>query len=319
MEEDFLKDMASDKGFWFHNGAIVRNIYELAREINNCPDTVFSYHCNKDHDDFANWIGGVIGDIWLSQKLRGIKDKKAYLNIINARIKYLEKKKARAQQNKQLAERVSYLLKNYSHVWLLIILFIASSIITSIIYFQYHTLMNVRSLDEKINYMESRTTCYNNYFNDQILKTKALLNTSLLDLDSQCVFNYSTSIKIPSQVYENNPENIPKDSINLASDVAIIYINGSSLAIFANSSSMVPTLSHNTKAIEIKPNNTNELHIGDIISYRSREELIVHRIIDIGRDNVGWYAVTKGDNNDVVDPDKIRFESVNGKIVVLIY
>ena len=67
------------------------------------------------------------------------------------------------------------------------------------------------------------------------------------------------------------------------------------------------------------PKNESELSIGDIISYKLGKNVIVHRIMTIEYDTTGWYTLTKGDNNKIVDPDKVRFEQIEGKIVVLIY
>jgi hypothetical protein len=46
---------------------------------------------------------------------------------------------------------------------------------------------------------------------------------------------------------------------------------------------------------------------------------IVHRVIEIGNDEDGWYAITKGDNNPTPDPWKIRFEWVRRITVAVIY
>lgn len=319
MEEDFLKDLPPEKAFWFHNGVTVRNIYELAREINVIDESTFKYHCNKEHDDFANWIGGAIGDIWLSQRLRIVKSKKAYLSIINKRIRYIEKRRISLERNRKIAERFRALLKDYSHVWLIIILIVSTSIITALIYFEYHGLMNIRALDEKISYIEARNSCFNNYFNDQLLRAKALINNTEFNVDAQCVLNYSTSLRIPAEVLESNPEIIPRENIQLGQDRILIYLNSTFLSVFANSSSMNPVITHNTKALEIAPGNVNELHVGDIIAYQSGNELIVHRIVDIGNDAEGWFAITKGDNNNAVDTEKIRYNMIKGKIAVLLY
>ena len=319
MDKDFLRDVTVEQAFWFNNGFTVRNIYELAKEINIIDDKLFVYHCSKDHDDFANWIGGALGDIELSQRLRGIKDKKRYLRMIDVRIKQLEKKHIASAKQRELSEKTRALFHDYSYIWVLIIVFVATSIITTLIYFEYHSLTNIKALDEKIKYIEARNNCFNNYFNDQITKTRTMINSTAFDIGSQCTFNYTNSFNLPTEIFENTPETINKDLIIIENDRVIINENASYLSIFANTSSMIPTINHNTKAIEVMPKNYNELHIGDIIAYRLDNDIIVHRIIDIGFDEDGFYAVTKGDNNNVVDPNKIRFQDIIGKVLVLIY
>jgi hypothetical protein len=316
--DEFLKDIAPDKVFFFSNGSKARNLYELSHGINALDEDTFKYHCNLDHDDFANWIGGAIGDIVLSQKLRFIKDKKQYLKIINGRIKFLERKAHSSQLNSQFAEQFRNMMKNYGYIWLIIVVIIMTCIFTAMIYFQYHSLQTIKTLDEKINYMESRNTCFNNYFNEQILKTKDILTEYNLSLENYCVFNYSTSTKVPDEIMENTPPYISADKILFQNNQIIINVDQASLSEFANTSSMLPILNHNTKAIEIKPKE-NDLHVGDIISFRDNNDVVVHRIIEIGRDSDGAYYVTKGDNNNIVDQNKVRFDDIQGKIVVIIY
>lgn len=88
---------------------------------------------------------------------------------------------------------------------------------------------------------------------------------------------------------------------------------------FIGTGSMKPTFDENANAIEIKPQSPKEIHEGDIISYKNNiNELIVHRVITTGYDENGWYATTKGDNN-AIDDGKIRFQQINGKIIILLY
>lgn len=36
----------------------------------------------------------------------------------------------------------------------------------------------------------------------------------------------------------------------------------------------------------------------------------MHRVVEIGEDEQGWFAITKGDNNEEVDPGKRRFQDI---------
>lgn len=313
--EDFLGDVNQDKVFFFSNGAKARNLYELSREINHLDENTFRHHCNLDNDDFANWIGGTIGDLVLSQKLRYLKDKSKYLKTINNHIKFLERKSHAFQINKQFADTLRNMLRDYGHILLLIFVIIMTCIFTAMIYYQYHSLQNIKALDEKIQYIESRNTCFNNYFNEQIVSTKGMLDDASF-LDNYCVYNYTTTTKIPDEIMENTPSIISAENIAVDGDRIIITLKNASLSTFASTSSMLPILNHNTKAIEIAP---KKLNIGDIVSYKEGSEIIVHRIVDIGSDDVGIYYITKGDNNNVVDQNKVRFDDIKGKVVMLIY
>lgn len=312
---DILRDVEPDKIFYFRNGSKARNIYELSQGINALDADSFKHHCNLDHDDFANWIGGTVKDIKLSQKLRYVKDKERYLKIINSRIKTLERKSYISQLNKQFSEQFRDLMKNYGHIWLILFIMIVTSIFTAMIYYQHNSLQSIKALDEKIQYIESRNICFNNYFNEQMITTTSLLRNATF-LDNYCVYNYTTSTKIPDEIMENTPAIIRTENIVIDDNKIMITLQNATLSTFADTSSMLPTLNHNTKAIEIAPTNLN---IGDIISYTEGNDIIVHRIVDIGSDDLGIYYITKGDNNNAVDPNKIRREKIQGKIVVLIY
>jgi hypothetical protein len=39
----------------------------------------------------------------------------------------------------------------------------------------------------------------------------------------------------------------------------------------------------------------------------------------MGYDKEGWYAVTKGDNTGMNDPDKVRFEQIKFVLVGVLY
>ena len=67
---------------------------------------------------------------------------------------------------------------------------------------------------------------------------------------------------------------------------------------------MDPVLDNGTNAIEVVPQSFDEIGTGDIISYEmeSINGTIIHRVIEIGFDSEGWYAITKGDNLEFQDP-----------------
>lgn len=89
--------------------------------------------------------------------------------------------------------------------------------------------------------------------------------------------------------------------------------------IVAASNSMDPVLEENNIVLEVTPQSPAELHVGDIIIYQSGDSRIIHRIVDIGYDTEGWYAITKGDNNSLPDPVKVRFVQVLGVVIGIIY
>lgn len=60
---------------------------------------------------------------------------------------------------------------------------------------------------------------------------------------------------------------------------------------------------------------TENLQIGDVISFRQGHSIITHRIIDITEDNGKIQYLTKGDSNNATDSGKIENKLVEGKVI----
>ena len=117
-----------------------------------------------------------------------------------------------------------------------------------------------------------------------------------------------------------SPQNhLSENDINVYQDKVVIEKPGMMWSRFVDSNSMDPTIDSGANGLEIKPLSTTDINVGDIISYKLGNDIIVHRVIEIGIDSRGWYAVAKGDNNAEKDPFKIRFNDVHGIVVGVIY
>ena len=114
-------------------------------------------------------------------------------------------------------------------------------------------------------------------------------------------------------------DRISYDSIHKTQDSISIDIENPVIVAIANTGSMKPTFDEGANLIEIVPKSESELHVGDIASYQRGSDVIVHRIIEIGADENGWYAVFKGDNNPTADPGKVRFEQIRRLGVGIVY
>jgi len=114
---------------------------------------------------------------------------------------------------------------------------------------------------------------------------------------------------------------IKQDQILVYDDHVVIKLDNPEWAVFTDTKSMDPVLDSTSNAIELIPTSKHDIHVGDIIAYKSdfREGIITHRVIDIGSDANGWFAVLKGDNNDVADPGKIRFNQIERIVVAIVY
>jgi hypothetical protein len=116
-------------------------------------------------------------------------------------------------------------------------------------------------------------------------------------------------------------DRVTEDRIHVYKDKIVIDLPNAQWARFTDTNSMDPVLDIGTNAIEIVPQQPEDLHVGDIVSYESKyaDGTIIHRIIEIGHDDSGWYALMKGDNNQRTDPGKIRFSQIRRVVVALIY
>ncbi len=124
---------------------------------------------------------------------------------------------------------------------------------------------------------------------------------------------------------KDSPYNwIDQKEIKFASDYVVVpKIQGYEvyLANFTDTNSMDPVLDQYTNAVELIPKTTEDIHKGDIISYRSNQikGVVIHRVSNIGTDKKGWYAETTGDNLAQKDPAKIRFEQITGVVYAILY
>ncbi len=114
---------------------------------------------------------------------------------------------------------------------------------------------------------------------------------------------------------------ISENDIYVFDDRVIIDVDNAKWATFTDTNSMDPVLDYGSNAIEIVPESEDDIHVGDIVAYRSdvADSHIIHRVIEIGSDDLGKYYVMKGDNNTKVDPEKVRFEQINRIVVAIIY
>ncbi len=127
----------------------------------------------------------------------------------------------------------------------------------------------------------------------------------------------------PSPTDRLKPENIHVTSNRVVIDAPSGY--QFETAIFTNTNSMDNFLDEESQALQFRPKSERDLKEGDTISYDPPDEpgmpdgIIIHRIIRIGYDEQGWYAIVKGDNNTSPDPIKVRFPMIRRVLVGVLY
>lgn len=116
-------------------------------------------------------------------------------------------------------------------------------------------------------------------------------------------------------------DRVKEHQILVYDDRVVIDLKQVRWATFSDTNSMDPVIDQGANALEIIPQDPAEVTVGDIVSYTSlfTEGIIIHRVIEIGEDELGWYFRAKGDNLVAPDPGKIRFDQVKGIVVGIIY
>ena len=113
---------------------------------------------------------------------------------------------------------------------------------------------------------------------------------------------------------------VKESQIEMRPDGVFIKVNNPQWAILADTNSMDPVFDDTSHLIQEVPLSPAEIQVGDIVSYDSPMGFpIVHRAIEIGNDEDGWYAILKGDNNPTPDPWKVRFDMVRRVTVMVVY
>ena len=108
------------------------------------------------------------------------------------------------------------------------------------------------------------------------------------------------------------------EDIIVFDDYIILRIANATLSRYAPSGSMKPVLDVGMSGIRIVPENSDQIEVGDIVSFRFGGKLIVHRVVEKGLDEEGIYFITQGDNN-IFSDDKIRFEDIEYVTVGVIW
>ncbi|MBD3313451.1 signal peptidase I [Candidatus Woesearchaeota archaeon] len=141
-----------------------------------------------------------------------------------------------------------------------------------------------------------------------------LEDSSTLQMPSSLFLSRSAELSSPS-------DHIPEESIKVYTDRVVLDISDASWASFTDTNSMDPFIDAGANSIEIRPSSPDDINVGDVVSFRTMlaDGIVIHRVISKGEDDKGIYFITKGDNNDLADPGKRRFEDITGVVVGVIY
>jgi len=115
-------------------------------------------------------------------------------------------------------------------------------------------------------------------------------------------------------------DRISEDQITVGKDFVLIKMDDPMWSSYENTNSMLPTLSNGHNGIYQKPKGEWDLQIGDIVAYQLGDEIVVHRIVGINKNADGETVFTlKGDNNEVIDPEIVKYDQIKRVLVGMLY
>lgn len=88
----YLCDVSPDKCFWVNDGHVLKNMEELTSALEDMNEDIYTYHANKDKNDFSKWVSEVIGDNKLANDLLSSRSKESAVKKVKARLNSLKKK-----------------------------------------------------------------------------------------------------------------------------------------------------------------------------------------------------------------------------------
>lgn len=85
-------------------------------------------------------------------------------------------------------------------------------------------------------------------------------------------------------------------------------------AVAVATGSMKPNINKGDVVVIEKLQEYDELEIGDVIAYKYNDRIIIHRVVNMVKDNSRYYFYTKGDNNNSEDNYAVYEEKIIGKV-----
>jgi len=308
----FLEDVRYDKALKIGND-FVHNYRELSNIIKFISDSEFKKHVNHN---VLVWLEDNYGDVELIEKLKRIKSRKTYQQIIQKRIEELSRTTLPIISNGQLAMLAGMLIL----LTLLGYVYVNAQIKEN----SYRD--NIHFLQESISKMQDQLIL-TEHDNQRLTVNKSIIQN--LTLENEILNKKKSVLENTIEAYKkliNQKQQIlgpvirvNESDISAYNDGINIAINYTRIARIADTGSMLPTLVGDAHTIEMTPKSPDSLKVGDIISFKSTDGLVIHRIKIVGTDELGWYAITKGDNSLNDDPNKVRFLDIRGVVVGIIY
>ena len=111
---------------------------------------------------------------------------------------------------------------------------------------------------------------------------------------------------------------VADEDIVVFEDRVVLMIENATLSSYSGSGSMKPFFDEGANGIRVVPFNSEEINVGDIVSFRVGGRLVVHRVVEKGVDSEGVYFVVQGDRN-LINDGKVRFEEIEFVTVGVVF
>ncbi len=178
-------------------------------------------------------------------------------------------------------------------------------------------------IDLQENIVESEYSRIDLYNENKLLNEKVdLYDTQINMLLGELEGKIDVSKLVSADVSLASPaDRISYETIAIDSSKATVRSHNIRKWFIYDTNSMVPVMDVGSTVLTVEPKSFDDISIGDIIFFKVDEydAKIVHRVIRTSYDRFSPYYVTKGDNNLVEDPFRVRFEDVEGVVIGIIY
>ncbi len=288
-----------EQAFYLQNGEHLTSPHQLFGALEGMDPALYAHHTDG-RNDFSRWLADVFHLHRLAQAIRDAPSPAAMLEAWKA----FEQGQKRQEGLQKYLQRIKTLLP------------IAAAIVGVLLFFL---------IFQQIHAQQVQLTALRGDIQDFRVSQQVLQDTWTRALQVQA--NQSINILVPNISLFDTPSankaapfpRISKEQISIKEDRIELRIPNISWASFAGSGSMLPTLDDGAYGLQVVPENSSSIHVGDVISFVQGEEIIIHRVQETGADQEGWFAITQGDNNPQPDPEKVRFSQVTGILVGIIY
>jgi len=308
---DYLTNVRFDKALMVEKGLFVHNYCELLTELRLLSDTEFNERFNNGRV-IIKWIRDNYNDEKLLSRLEIATKRREFMRLLEKRINHLEEEKKEQQRiESKIPEKRKFPI--YVNV-----IFFATFILVIFAFLHFVFESDKDSLKSVFDENAELKVQVSQYSDRIIFLEKQ--NLALKD---------ELSLKEIQILPLEAAKPTPRDRIKLTDIVVdesqlIIRMHSLNLAEFTDTGSMLPVLGSEAIGIQMIPQKESEIYPGDVISYILKDgngetKVIIHRVLEVGYDSLGWYAVTKGDNNPLKDKDKVRFSQVERVLVGVLY